>query len=384
MNDPQDIALPPPELVDAIIREVDSKQALLNLRLTCKSFHEIATPYAFHTFDIPMKSNAKSLVIDFLEAPDLVKYVRKLRVNAQEGTKVFWDVVKDEEGNELVLYPEPYKETDLMFSRLDDIRCIFLNPMASFANVDTLCLYFPEVFRPEPLYEDENEDGWAYNLAYKICRSLRYSPLKYTLHTLEIQYLPLCDILLEALSSRSSSLTSLKITECLPKPYLTSKFWDSFTYARLQHLHLSKVGIKIEDSPSKNALETDLERFLLRHSGCIRTIRLDECLIIVEKGATPGFPRTWADVWRNIEENIPHLKRFKFEPAPRDPSYVSSGSSNYIGLSYGLWQWSPRAYFSIISGERDRAAENLPSERDDRAAWDRLQTTLEKRRKRSN
>ncbi|CAA7262825.1 unnamed protein product [Cyclocybe aegerita] len=334
-----------------------------------------------------MKSNAKSLVMDFLKAPDLVKCVRKLRVNAQEGTKAFWDVVKDEEGNEVVLYPELNKKLDLVRLRIKDIRCICLNPMAWFTNVNILCLYFPEVFRPEPLYEDENEDSSTYQLAYQICHALRYGLFNRTLQALEIQYLPTCDMILRVLSSPSSNLSSLTITECLPKPCLTDNFWDSYSliYPNLQHLHLSKVGIKIKGGSSDDdALQTDLEMFLLRHSESIKTIRLDECLIAVPKDAPPGFPRTWADVWRNVEENIPHLQRFEFEPAPGNPSDVSSDSGNYIGISYGLLQWSPRAYFSILSDERSRAVENLPSERDDRAAWERLQKTLEGRKKGSH
>ncbi|KAJ3511584.1 hypothetical protein NLJ89_g4014 [Agrocybe chaxingu] len=105
MNNPQIAPILPPELIDAIISEVDSKQALLNLRLTSKSFREMATPHAFRTFDIPMKSNAAKLVAEFLEAPHLVKFVHKLRVNAQEGTKAFWDVIKDTEGNDVVMHP---------------------------------------------------------------------------------------------------------------------------------------------------------------------------------------------------------------------------------------------------------------------------------------
>ncbi|KAJ3499166.1 hypothetical protein NLJ89_g10129 [Agrocybe chaxingu] len=388
MNNPQAqvriTPLMPPELINAIISEVDSKQALLNLRLTSKLFREMVTPPAFRTFDIPMKSNATKLVADFLEAPHLVKFVHELRVNAQEGTKAFGDVIKDREGNDVVLYPDLDELAyHLTISRIREIQGLVLTAVAGFTNVHTLCLYFPEMGQPGYPGWDEKKEGLTYNLGYHICEALRESHIKSTLQTLEIQCLPACAILLNVLSSPSSSLTSLTITECLPKVYLRFSFWDLSTYPLLQHLHLSKVGITIKRRRSNDALQTDLEAFLFRHRGSIKTVRLEECLIAVTR-VIPSFPRTWADVWRNVEENIPHLERFEFEPAPRNPldvSSISSDSGDYIGLSYGVYRSLPGAYFPLLLGERDRADRDFPSERDDGAAWEKLQSTLDERKK---
>ncbi|CAA7262823.1 unnamed protein product [Cyclocybe aegerita] len=378
MNNPQIAPLLPPELINAIISEVDSKQVLLNLRLTSKTFSEIATPHAFRTFDVPMKSNAKRLAMEFWEALDLVRHVQEVRLNAPDGTEGFWDVVKDDEGNDVLQLPLT-SEWEWTY-RIEDIKFIFSN-LVKFPRLHTLRLYCIEKYRPQPRWEDPDyEPTPSYMLELEICRAIASSKLVEMVQTFEIQHLLPYRLVLHHFNSPSSRLTSLTITDCLRNPCISLWFWRVITFPRLQHLHLEKVGIKIRQEPFVPP-HTDLETFLLRH-GSIKTLKLHKCLIAGRELDDPNeldFPRTWAPVWESVAEILPHLIRFDFEPAPRRHADENSTFVDYIKLVYGLY-YSSLGYHSMPSYDWEANADDLPSERDEAVAWEELQLTLEKRR----
>ncbi|KAJ3496380.1 hypothetical protein NLJ89_g10493 [Agrocybe chaxingu] len=362
------------KLLDAIFSEIDSKQTLSNLRLTSKVFREIATPYAFRTFDIPIFFNPKKFVVDFWEALDLAKHVQEVKLDTQ-----------DLKGDEVM--------TDLGSS---GYMCGFLNvlldrlpfpdtmyPGIFWGSPTLLRLYLWGHRRPDPGWEDpEYQTSHSYRLESEVCRAVASSKLVDTVQTLEIRYLLPCNPVLRHFDSPSSLLTSLTIAEWFQSPSLGPLFWESVTYPRLQHLHLETVSIKTRDGPS-DVPRIDLETFLLRYAGSLKTVKLHNCLIagIYSDGEPPPlFPRTWGDVWDTVTEILPHLMRFDFEPVPRNSSDDDPSSREYYEWSYGFYH-SEDGYCSMLPDEWDAAADSMPCEQDDRVAWDILQRKLEERRK---
>ncbi|CAA7262831.1 unnamed protein product [Cyclocybe aegerita] len=323
-----------------------------------------------------MTFNPKKFVVDLWEAPDLATHVKEVKLNAQDfkGDKIMTAT------GSVSGYVWCAK-----LVRIQEMAFILQN-LSGFPNAHTLRLYCRGKRRPEPGWEDpEYETSPSWRLESGICRAIASSKAVNMVQTLEIRYLRPCNLVLRHFDSPSSLLTTLTIADCFQSPSIGRLFWELVTYPRLQHLHLETVSIKTREGPS-NVPRIDLETFLLRHAGSLKTVKLHRCLMAsIHSIDDPPlrFPRTWGDVWDAVAESLPNIMQFDFEPVPRSSFDDHSSSRDYIEWSYGFYH-SESGYCSILPDEWDAAADSLPCEGDDRAAWDILQRTLEERRKQAH